>query len=59
LVESGESKREIRWTECIATGSNEFAENILLQLGLRAKGRKNLIVWGIKILIFNVVLLQL
>ena len=39
-VETIEGKRESCWTESIATGSKEFTEYILSQLGLRAKGRK-------------------
>jgi putative transposase len=33
-------KRESKWSESIAVGSNDFANRILSQLGSRAKGRK-------------------
>lgn len=34
------SKREQRWTESLAVGSNTFINDILSQLGFKAKGRK-------------------
>jgi putative transposase len=37
---SCENKRESQWTESIATGSNTFANKILSQLGIRAKGHR-------------------
>jgi putative transposase len=37
---SCENKRESRWAESIAIGSNKFVNKILSQLGSRAKGRR-------------------
>jgi len=34
------NRRERRWSESIAVGSNTFTTDILSQLGSRAKGRK-------------------
>ena len=33
-------KRKERWTESLAVGNHKFIDDILSQLGLRAKGRK-------------------
>jgi putative transposase len=37
---SCKNKRESRWAESIARGSNKFVNKILSQLGSRAKGRR-------------------
>jgi REP element-mobilizing transposase RayT len=36
---SGESNREIRWTEAIAVGSSSFVEGVKERLGVKAAGR--------------------
>ena len=39
-MEADINKRKQRWTESLAVGGNEFINDILSQLGPRAKGRK-------------------